>query len=43
VLGHFLSLWDEYLIVGEFKGWISHAGCIGLEEGTFVSKEVALE
>jgi hypothetical protein len=30
-------------IISPFKGWISHAGHKGLEEGAFVSKEGALE
>jgi len=34
---------EFWAIISPFKGWISHAGCTGLEEGAFVSKEAALE
>jgi hypothetical protein len=43
-MGELLKAGSEFwAIISPFKGWISHAGHTGLEEGAFVSKEGALE
>jgi hypothetical protein len=43
-LGKLLKVGAEFwAIISLLKGWISHVGCIGLEEGAFVCKEGSLE
>jgi len=43
-MGELLKAGSEFwAIISPFKGWMSHAGRTGLEEGAFVSKEATLE